>query len=551
IYDLLYPSYGDTYPIYNGSIGMTYEQGGIGAGLAIALRSGDTLTLADRIAHHVPLSMSTIGTASANAQKVLDEFKKYYDDARDNPPGEYKTYVIKNDNPDKIALLGVLLHRNGIRYGNGVKANANGYDYVTGKTEQLEIDKEDIIISAYQPKAVLTNVLLEPKTFVADSDTYDITAWSLPYAYGLRAYGLKEKISPATMIRNRAEPFAPAPVADQHFYAYVCPWQSIYDVKFLAALWKKHIKLRCAETPFEAAGRKFSAGSIIIPRAGNNTADFDRVVNKLAAECGRRLVALNTGFSDKGADLGSESIKFLHAPKIMLISGEGTSAEAMGEIWFYFEKEIGYPVTLVRYNNLGRIKWSDYDVAIFPDGDYDDLPTDKLQNWVSEGGRLIALQSTIGQLVGKKGFSIKNLPPNKKDKSDTAANKDGMVKAYANRDHDAIRSNVPGAIFKVDMDNTHPLGYGLDKYYFTLKLDDVLYSYLGDDGWNVGTVKKNSYVEGFVGQKAKEKIKNGLLFGVQSLGRGTVVYLVDDPLFRSFWQNGKLLFSNAVFMVGQ
>jgi hypothetical protein len=36
-YDLFYPSYGDTYPSYNGAIGMTYEQGGGGrAGLAIA-----------------------------------------------------------------------------------------------------------------------------------------------------------------------------------------------------------------------------------------------------------------------------------------------------------------------------------------------------------------------------------------------------------------------------------------------------------------------------------------------------------------------------------
>ncbi|HWD87057.1 MAG TPA: M14 metallopeptidase family protein [Mucilaginibacter sp.] len=550
IYDLLYPSYGDTYPIYNGSIGMTYEQGGIGAGLAIALRSGDTLTLADRIAHHVSNSMSTIETASINAQKALDEFKKYYDDGRNNPPGEYKTYVIKNDNPDKIALLGTLLHRNGIRYGDGVSTKAVGYNYVSGKTEQLDIVKEDIVISAYQPKAVLTNVLLEPKTFVADSNTYDITAWSLPYAYGLKAYGLKEKISPATIIK-KAEPAPSLPASDQHFYAYVCSWHSIYDARFLAELWKKHIKVRCSETSFEAAGKKFSAGSLIIPRAGNNNPDFDRVVDKLAIECGRHLTALNTGFSEKGVDLGSGSVKFLHAPRVMLVSGEGTSAEAMGEIWFYFEKEIGYPITLVRYNNLGRIKWSDYDVAIFPDGDYEDLPADKLQNWVSEGGRLIAMQSMIGQLVGKKGFSIKNLPDNKKDKADTSANKDDMVKAYADRDHEAIRSNVPGAIFKVDMDNSHPLGFGLDKYYFTLKLDDVLYSYLGDDGWNVGTVKKNSYVEGFVGQKAKEKIKNGLLFGVQSLGRGSVIYLVDDPLFRSFWQNGKLLFSNAVFMVGQ
>jgi len=64
-------------------------------------------------------------------------------------------------------------------------------------------------------------------------------------------------------------------------------------------------------------------------------------------------------------------------------------------------------------------------------------------------------------------------------------------------------------------------------------------------------LKKDNQVEGFVGSKLKDKLKDGLLFGVQDIGRGEVVYLADDPLFRSFWENGKLLFSNAVFMVGQ
>ena len=74
---------------------------------------------------------------------------------------------------------------------------------------------------------------------------------------------------------------------------------------------------------------------------------------------------------------------------------------------------------------------------------------------------------------------------------------------------------------------------------------------MGDGGWNVGTIKKDAYVSGFVGQKSKAKIQDGLLIGVQGMGRGTVVYLVDDPIFRSFWEGGKLLLSNAVFMVGQ
>ena len=66
----------------------------------------------------------------------------------------------------------------------------------------------------------------------------------------------------------------------------------------------------------------------------------------------------------------------------------------------------------------------------------------------------------------------------------------------------------------------------------------------------MGVLKKDNYVTGFVGAKAKKKLVDGLLFGVQDMGNGSVVYLADDPLFRSFWENGKLLFSNAVFMVG-
>jgi hypothetical protein len=546
-FDLLYPSYGDTYPIYNGSVGMTYEQGGIGAGLAITTRNGDTLTLADRISHHLSNSLSTVEATSENAAKALNEFKKYFDDSRNNPPGEYKTYIIKNDNPDKINMLGDLLHRNGIKFGYGVKGINIGYNYINGKTEQFEINSHDMVISAYQPKSVLLNVLLEPRTFVADSNTYDITAWSLPYAYGLKAYGVKEAIKPSTeKITDKAPP---QPVSKTQVYAYISPWRSVCDVKFLSELLKRHIKVRCAQMPFEQNGKKFAPGSLIITRAGNSNVDFENMVLGAAADCKVELVPLSSGFVDKGADLGSSLIKPIHAPRIMLITGEGASAEAMGEIWHFFEQQINYPVTLARYRDLNRVRLNDFDVLIFPDGYYEDLPADRLQNWVHDGGKLIAMENTVSLLVDKKGFSIKSFPAEKRDTANK--NNPDLVKLYADRDHEAIRSSVPGAIYKVDMDNTHPLGFGLDKYYFTLKLNDVLYTYLGDDGWNVGTVKKNAYVEGFVGQKAKGKIKDGLLFGVQSLGHGSVVYLVDDPLFRSFWENGKLLFSNAVFMVGQ
>jgi hypothetical protein len=228
------------------------------------------------------------------------------------------------------------------------------------------------------------------------------------------------------------------------------------------------------------------------------------------------------------------------------MAGDGVNSEAMGEVWHLFEQQIGYPISLIKYADLGRSKLSDFDVMIFPDGRYDGFPSDKLLGWVRDGGRLIAMENAASLLADKKDFGIKLKEGKKDDKKDAAP-----IRIYANRERDAISTGIPGAIFKMNLDNTHPLGFGLPNFYYTLKMNDDIYELLGDDGWNVGTIKKDAYVSGFVGAQSKQRIANGLLLGVQSMGRGSVIFMADDPLFRSFWENGKLLFSNAVFMVGQ
>ncbi len=70
-------------------------------------------------------------------------------------------------------------------------------------------------------------------------------------------------------------------------------------------------------------------------------------------------------------------------------------------------------------------------------------------------------------------------------------------------------------------------------------------------GWNVGVLKKDIYAGGFVGSKVKKRLQDSFVFGTQEMGRGQIVYLTNNPLFRAFWHSGKLLFGNAVFMVGQ
>jgi hypothetical protein len=119
-----------------------------------------------------------------------------------------------------------------------------GFDYFSGKTETYNVDANDLVINAYQPKAVLLNVLMEPTTFIADSATYDITAWALPYALRPARLWFKRIFKPATASWNVAKPAA---LQNTHAYAYVSSWQSIADVRFLAAIMKKGIKARYSE----------------------------------------------------------------------------------------------------------------------------------------------------------------------------------------------------------------------------------------------------------------------------------------------------------------
>ena len=58
-------------------------------------------------------------------------------------------------------------------------------------------------------------------------------------------------------------------------------------------------------------------------------------------------------------------------------------------------------------------------------------------------------------------------------------------------------------------------------------------------------------VMGFAGVKINKELENTMVFGVEDKGKGNVIYMADNPMFRSFWENGKMIFSNAVFMVGQ
>jgi hypothetical protein len=74
-FDMFYPSYGDTYPTYNGAVGMTFEQGGIGAGREVLMENGSSLTIKDRLTHHAKAVLTAVEVATSESDKLIEGFE--------------------------------------------------------------------------------------------------------------------------------------------------------------------------------------------------------------------------------------------------------------------------------------------------------------------------------------------------------------------------------------------------------------------------------------------------------------------------------------------
>jgi len=549
IFDLFYPSYGDTWPTFNGSIGMTYEQAGHSlGGLAVETNDLDTLTLAERIEHHFTTGLSTVETAAVNRGEVLEAFSSYFRSTINNGSGSYNTFVIKaGQNADAMDRLLSYLDRQQIVYGNPDRAKTyEGFDYRQNSVRKIAVNPDDIVISTRQPKGVLARVLFEPKPELTDSLTYDITAWSVPYAYGLEAYAMNDALTvkpfnnPVPNIENRKEADA---------FAYITRWKSLNDVRFLADLLKNNIKVRFSEVPFTIDDETYKEGSLIITRLGNETAqgEFGDKVIEIADKHNRAVNPVSTGYVEQGGDFGSDAVSFLKKPRVALLAGEEISSNRFGEIWHFFDRQINYPVHIIKTSDVDNMSWHNYDVLILPSGNYNELfnntSMEQLEQWLKAGGRVIAMESANRLFEGRDQFGLKYVS-NSKD----GDNEDPVQQIYANRSRKAISNFNSGAIYRVSMDETHPLAFGYDDTYFSLKLGTNAFQYL-ETGWNVGVLEEKPLISGFAGYKARKKLEHTLVFGVQNMGSGKIIYMVDNPLFRGFWHNGKLLFANAVFMV--
>ncbi|MCY4204366.1 MAG: M14 family metallopeptidase [Bacteroidetes bacterium] len=545
IFDLFYPGYGDTWPTFNGAIGMTYEQAGSGrAGLGIITAENDTLTLADRIEHHYTTSLSTIEVAANERQRIVEKFTEYFNNSAARPTGVHAAYLVRyRGQKDQIRTLSDHLDLLGITYGFVTSFNSEeGFAYHTGTHEEIMIEPGDLVVPAAQPKGVLTSVLFEPEPELEDSLTYDITAWALPYIYGLEAYALDEEIA-----WDSTAPAPDTPIHPSEPAAYLAEWKSFEDAKLLAKLLHNGVKVRYAEIPFTIHDQSYGEGTLIMTREGKD-AVFDSLVIQSARLTHQQVNAVSTTRVSDGVDFGSGDVIYIRPPRVAILAGPEISSHSLGQLWHFFDEQLEYPATLIHTEDFADLLLFRYDVIILPSGNYSDLLSsrqmEKVWDWIQEGGRLIALERAVSFLADQEELSLK-LKPSEVDSLELP-----VIQPYSERDRHAISENNPGAIFQTELDHTHPLAFGYPRDYFTLKVGIRAFAWL-ENGWNVGILRKADPVAGFAGAQAIQTLEQSLVLGMESVGRGEVIYFIDNPIYRGFHYHGRLLLVNAVFLAGQ
>ena len=550
VYDLLYPSYGDTWPIFNGAIGFTYEQGGSGrAGIAVEQETGQILTLAQRLEHHKTTGLSTIETAFNYRKKLLEEFNNYFAEARENPKGKFKTYVVKNTDNEKIEALKNLLTNQKITFGHAGQQGVSyhGFDYFTKENVTFTLSESDLLIHTNQTQSKLLNVLFEPETKLQDSLTYDLTAWALPYVFGLQTYGTEEVLQ---VVASESTELPLNEAIDEGMFAYVATWKNLKDIQFLSAAIDAGLKVRFLNKPTTIEGKYFERGSIILAKADNPNADFVETLNLVTTRLNYHGgKAVKTGMVEIGSDLGASAVQYIKPPKVALLGGSGVSPTAFGEVWHYMEEKIKYPVSILHTEYFQQVEMDNYDVLIVVNGQYNGLRLNsKIMDFVRNGGRVISLGNSNQIFVNESETQLGKAVLAARNREEFGYNPTGL-KRYENRERDDISNTVAGAIYKVFLDNTHPLAYGYDTTMYVIKQNKYVYPLLRSNSWNVGMFTENSHVSGFVGANLKPKIPQTMAFAVERHGRGNIVYMSDSPIFRGFWYSGNLILANAIFFV--
>jgi hypothetical protein len=541
-YDDFYYGKGSTYPDINGAIGILFEQAS-SRGHAQETVNG-ILKFPATIKNQFTTALSTLEGAKNLRKEFLDWQKTFYTEALQQAiiaPVQAYVFGDANDRSKTEQFVAMLL-RHQIQIFKSKKDIT-----VTGKTFRVA---DAFIIPMRQPQYKLLKTIFEKTLNYKDSIFYDITAWTMPLAFGMPYSELNTAQYNTNLLGT--------PIADNYKltaavsgqksnYGYVMKWNELLAPAALYELQTNNIITKTAtekfEIPIAGITINFNAGTILVA-VNNQPLDADKLfnlVNEIAKKYGTPFYALQTGSAINGIDAGSSKFMALTKPVVAIITGAGVNATDAGEVWHLLDQRMNIPAAHVEIPIFNRVDLAKYNTLIMVGGTYADLNKEKLKTWVSNGGNLILLEEAI-QWASQNGINNVVL---KKVKSPADSTK---RIAYAERSEIEGAQQMSGAIHGADADLTHPLAYGYTEKIISLfKANRVFMEKSKNPFATPFFYKESALQSGWVSKENTEAIKNTAAVIVNTTGSGRIINIDNNPNFRAFWLGGTKLMMNAIF----
>ncbi|WP_290620925.1 MULTISPECIES: M14 family metallopeptidase [unclassified Arsukibacterium] len=584
IFDAFYPGYGASWPLYQGSIAMTYEMASA-RGHKYRKADGEILTFADGVQRNFVAFMATIETASQRAPELLKNFYQYRKDAiKQGSTGPVRSFIFPAERDAAgHSKLSAILTEHGITVGRATEAfKACGASYQAGS----------YVINTAQPTYHLIRTLLDDtvpmdKDFIARQEQrrannlpdqiYDVTAWSLPLMYNLPVDSCNRAVSAATTAVNSERILAgnvvnPPADTDSPEYGYIVPWGDMAAARFASAALQQGLILKSSDLPFtHQNGQRYPAGSLIVSKA-DNSAQLAEQVQQLATMSGATVTGINSSWVTDGPNFGSFNVKTLHKPNIAMLWDEPTNPLSAGSARFIVERNLNYPVTAIRPAQLTGADLSHYQVLVVPassGGSYQQALGETglatLRSFVERGGVLIALGNATDILLAgespllssKREYKVREGEDKKTDSEQQKEMKvaGSIIKTPEEYQQWLVPEKaepdwVPGFIARADVDQQHWLTAGVPATVNSLYVGNQVYQPLTiADGRNVVTFApaEQLLAAGFVWDENRQQIANKPLVMVQAVGRGQVVSFTQEPNFRAYVDGMHLLYINAIF----
>jgi len=585
VYDLFFPGYYDSYPTMNGAIGMTFETDGGGRqGLRLRRDDGTFSTLRGAIAKHFTGSMAVLAATAEKAEERLTDFYRYRKTGMEEAEREPMKQIVLVEGADRGRMSSFLelLGRHGVEVYRAPAAftSAKAHSYLDGKVVSKEFPAGTYVIPLAQPQKRLIKTLLEPDAKLSDEflklvqerkerndqlgrragkesyGFYDTTAWSLPLAQGIEAWWTEDKAAGLARVNAVARPEGGVGGGPGQ-YGYLFHYDSNASANLLGQLLKEGFRALVLRSPVKigsgSSAETYEPGSILL-RTERNPEKLHARIEKLAAEIGVRVRAVNAAWAESGITLGSRRLEDLKAPRVAIVTYEPTNGRAYGSLWFLFEQLYDYPFTPIPGDRLRNVDWNEYDVLIFPDGSesgYQEILGSsgivRIKEWIENGGVFIGIKAgaafatrrgvewTTSRLVGR------DAPP---------AQSTQQVGEQAARqvEREAEVERTPGAFLRANVNQAHFLAFGYGSSEVVMHNSAYIFKPSKEGTAVVTYAKEDPRLSGYVWPDTEKRIAGTPYLIDENVGRGHVILFADDPNFRVQWPRLTRLFLNAVFL---